>query len=521
MSMLKVACEDQRLYLVESTTIASGGVNETRVLFNFCSRWDGFAKTAVFYRNMSKPYYAVVNDENIALIPWEVLKDPGLMYFGVFGIKGGVNRTSEVLTIRIVPGAITAEIAPADPTPDIYIQILSDYSTILERMVAVDQSTAASAAAAKLSADNAKQSENNVTAAETHVGEMETNVETLVNGFDNHVETKTTESKTEIGTFKDDCKTEIDEFTEACKTEIDVFVGEQEGALRHDLRKVAPRNLLDNSDFTNPVNQRENTSYSGVGYCIDRWYSVNNITTTIDPDGLTITNNSPTTALGILQRLNNEKSNRIKGKVVTIAVCESDGNITIGSGVALADNVSGNTNIFVVNANNLKYYICLYKNTNQLFEIRIMIQPGESVTFKYAIVYECEYTIDSLPEYQPKGYGAELAECQRYYQKLSKVMTAGWVTGSAKAYYMPISLSVGMRALPTVISMSGYTARKHDGYSIRTGSSVVTPENLTVYNLSAYDCGLVVLIDTIATAVDTNNIMLMYQLNDVVLSADL
>lgn len=77
-----------------------------------------------------------------------------------------------------------------------------------------------------------------------------------------------------------------------------------------------------------------------------------------------------------------------------------------------------------------------------------------------------------------------------------------------------------MRILPTA-SMSGYIARKHDGYSVHTGSNVTAPENLTVYSLSAFESGLVVLVDSIATNVDTNNIVLAYQLNDVELSADL
>lgn len=34
---------------------------------------------------------------------------------------------------------------------------------------------------------------------------------------------------------------------------------------------LQPRNLLDNSDFTNPVNQRGKTSYTGSVYTIDRW----------------------------------------------------------------------------------------------------------------------------------------------------------------------------------------------------------------------------------------------------------
>jgi hypothetical protein len=32
-------------------------------------------------------------------------------------------------------------------------------------------------------------------------------------------------------------------------------------------------------------------------------------------------------------------------------------------------------------------------------------------------LYEGSYTADTLPEYQPKGYAAELAECRRYYRQ--------------------------------------------------------------------------------------------------------
>ena len=35
---------------------------------------------------------------------------------------------------------------------------------------------------------------------------------------------------------------------------------------------LQPRNLLDNSDFRNPVNQRGAKSYSVSGYTIDRWF---------------------------------------------------------------------------------------------------------------------------------------------------------------------------------------------------------------------------------------------------------
>ena len=45
--------------------------------------------------------------------------------------------------------------------------------------------------------------------------------------------------------------------------------------LHLEMQTVPPVNLLDNSDFTNPVNQKGQGSYSGTGYSIDRWYTPN------------------------------------------------------------------------------------------------------------------------------------------------------------------------------------------------------------------------------------------------------
>ena len=62
-------------------------------------------------------------------------------------------------------------------------------------------------------------------------------------------------------------------------------------------------NLLDNSDFTNPVNQRGATSYSGAGtYCIDRWDISSTATVSVVADGIKI---SATTLSGIRQKIEN------------------------------------------------------------------------------------------------------------------------------------------------------------------------------------------------------------------------
>ena len=52
------------------------------------------------------------------------------------------------------------------------------------------------------------------------------------------------------------------------------------------------RNLLDNSNFRNPVNQRGQTSYNSVGYTIDRWTKESNAILTISDDCINSDNSS-------------------------------------------------------------------------------------------------------------------------------------------------------------------------------------------------------------------------------------
>lgn len=120
-TLIRVKCVDQRLFVSETPIIASGGRNEDEVEFNFCPLWDGFEKVAVFYRDRRETYHAVIS-ENRCVIPHEVLKSDGLIYFGVFGVKEDITRTSEIAKYRIVKGAITEGTNPSDPTPDIYAQ---------------------------------------------------------------------------------------------------------------------------------------------------------------------------------------------------------------------------------------------------------------------------------------------------------------------------------------------------------------------------------------------------------------
>ena len=159
------------------------------------------------------------------------------------------------------------------------------------------------------------------------------------------------------------------------------------------VRKAAPRNLLDNSDFRNPVNQRGQTTYTTDGYTIDRWclwvesgnlnFAVNNgyISLSFDNHGT------------LYQRV--EKGVLNPSKTYTLAYKKYNGGIEVKQTWIDYEGSSSD----VVNVLDLK--------------------NGEVVNIEWVALYEGEYTIDTLPEYQPKGYGAELAECQRYYRKIT------------------------------------------------------------------------------------------------------
>lgn len=127
-TIIKVRCTDQVLTFENTPVIASGGLEEDFVSFEFCGKWDGLVKTAVFWRSEEDVYHVLLDEADSCPIPREVLAVEGVIYFGVFGVnEAGKQRTSEVLRYNVVKGAITEGTKPTDPTPDIYTKILAEF----------------------------------------------------------------------------------------------------------------------------------------------------------------------------------------------------------------------------------------------------------------------------------------------------------------------------------------------------------------------------------------------------------
>ena len=202
---------------------------------------------------------------------------------------------------------------------------------------------------------------------------------------------------------------------------------------------LGAHNLLDNSDFRNPVNQRGNSSYSGT-YGIDRWRVWDDGNIMIEEDGVSA-QNATMFQYFYLGVLNNA--------LHTLAVMTTGGTLML--------TVMNPHNQFDFAENGLGIGI-----DNGVHVIGL--PPGH--TYAWAALYEGEYTAETLPPYTTKGYTSELTECMRYFQTLK---IGGAVQENYIGFRMP--LPIKMRVKPTimqsnmnttngnvVIAAGGYTA---------------------------------------------------------------
>ena len=168
-------------------------------------------------------------------------------------------------------------------------------------------------------------------------------------------------------------------------------------------------NLLDNSNFALPVNQNGKTSYTGIGYGIEKWFSSSGYCAVTLNDGyVNIKSTNGSSAAYLLQFV---ELGKIKSGKKYTAVCKlKDGSfhaVTAAVSTAMTEAV--------------KY---IYVGGVQLGTIRLKYDAGQAqyavlfstttttgIDVEHVALYEGEYTEENMPVYRPRGYSIEAAIC--------------------------------------------------------------------------------------------------------------
>ena len=196
-------------------------------------------------------------------------------------------------------------------------------------------------------------------------------------------------------------------------------------------------NILDNGDFTNPVNQRGFVSGDTIAngkYFIDRWRAYNgDVQPKMIGDGISFA--SGTIAQTLL------KSNFI-GKPITAVMWCADGVKVVKSGIVPESADWSNVINVSSDVNGAQIVVT---NTNDKLLVRVI---SNGVVIKHVALYDGEYTLAAMPAYRTRGYVNELLECKRYFRVISGVNLVGLSTTSTATF--SILLDVPMRIAPTV-----------------------------------------------------------------------
>lgn len=244
-------------------------------------------------------------------------------------------------------------------------------------------------------------------------------------------------------------------------------------------------NLLDNSDFKNPVAQAGiNGLHGTIGYACDRWMleHSNLVSAEQKKTGMLFSFKGNST---VMQKIKLEV-----GKTYTAAFKANY--FTSGSMILIQE--WGNdfkTYIHTVFHEGINVFTFIPTKDSLTRFAFFGTASGDSMEIEWAALYEGSYTIETLPPYVPKGYGAELAECLLYFERLgdknSDVLSNFVYVGTgAKAAIFSISFSPKRIKRPSLKfgDASSYRLLLKDPVNASTyaATSIVKIDDISVEN---------------------------------------
>lgn len=254
-------------------------------------------------------------------------------------------------------------------------------------------------------------------------------------------------------------------------------------------------NLLDNSDFVHPVAQAGvNGAHGATGYAVDRWMRTSGATVSQAADGLKIVSDKTSRTAGIQQRIEAKRF----ADVMTFAVrgvfpvaCRLF--VYIGSGTT-----NFGTAYFQGDAAERTLVLKLTKPDGLTGDevVNVYISPdtgstGTAAVVRWAALYEGEYTAETLPPYVPKGYAAELAECLRYYRRITATNEtfAGYCANGVSYCMIPLQT---MRIKPSLVPSGKfyYTLGNKQGTTTATATAHSANVNRAIIKCAITETGI-------------------------------
>lgn len=218
------------------------------------------------------------------------------------------------------------------------------------------------------------------------------------------------------------------------------------GGVLYDIVARNNENLLINWDFKNFINQRENTTLTGVGYIGDCWKSTGATGSfSVGEDGITMSvPSTASTACYLCQWLEDDYTN----KEITLS-CVENGIVYSISGVVTKEDVlykdlpSGVRLAFAYDT----------ASNKQRYRVYIAVGIGETTTISKV---KLEFgTGSTLTADQSVNRVAELAKCQRYYRRLKSAVNGSltpmgiFYASSASAGFLVMDIG-DMYTIPTI-----------------------------------------------------------------------
>ena len=231
-------------------------------------------------------------------------------------------------------------------------------------------------------------------------------------------------------------------------------------------------NLLINSNFANPVNQRGKISMpmGTTGYWLDRWKKYDNISASLGDGYVEIARGNSSEYITLIQIV--EES--LLGKTITFSVKPYGVDDVVSVTVTVPTHYSDiESNKLIASSEYLNNVGALiYLRPDGLIHVAIIPKTNSTIRVEWA---KLEIGNVATP-YVPRLYAEEFVLCQRYYQLLP-MLDANLYVWEKSFFQLTQSLKTEMRTVPTV---------NFDAISVIRNGNIEAGYNISLINISKY-----------------------------------